>query len=119
MILNNKIQKEKMKMRKAIPVFVLLFTETTTPSHSVVPTSKVTQAPKSETTSETTPYGNDHHPEGHHSTIVAAISISVMLFFLLLIGVLYARKRRSSAEIDPVPSGEPGMYLERISTHEN
>ncbi|KAM6206334.1 uncharacterized protein WM294_003316 isoform 2-T2 [Sarcoramphus papa] len=119
-----------MKMCKTIPMFILLFTgylcnnmdvaaNTTISSHSFSPASKVMQAPDSETTR----HGSNHVGEEHQSALlVAGISISfVFLCILVIIGVWYSRKKSkgSSAEINSVPSGEPGVSLKNFATPEN
>ncbi|KAM9295441.1 uncharacterized protein RDI95_001885 isoform 2-T2 [Morus bassanus] len=79
---------------------------TTISSHSVSPTSKVTQAPESETTTD----GSDHVPEKQLSTqLVAVISISCVILFGIIIGVFSAWKKskRNLAETNSVSAGEP------------
>lgn len=88
-------------------------------SDTPLATSELPQAPKSETTE----HESNQVPEKHLSSLlVAGISISSVFIFLLVItGVWYARKKSkgSSAEINCVASGEPGVFLKRISMHEN
>ncbi|KAM9263559.1 uncharacterized protein FYN16_007147 isoform 2-T3 [Cariama cristata] len=117
-----------MKMCKTIPVFILLFTgyvcnnmdvaaNTTTSLGTFPTTSEVAQPPELETTHE-----SDHVPEKDLSAVlVAGISISfIVLLILVIIGVWCARKRSKggSAEMSSVPSGEPEVFLQRISTRE-
>ncbi|XP_076193246.1 uncharacterized protein LOC143159776 isoform X2 [Aptenodytes patagonicus] len=88
-------------------------------SSSSSPASEVMQGP----VSETTPHGSNHIPEKHlPALLVAGISISfVFLFVLVIVGVWYVQKKSKggSAEINSVPSGEPGVSLKKISTDED
>ncbi|KAM9027230.1 uncharacterized protein PRD47_006414 isoform 2-T2 [Ara ararauna] len=115
-----------MQMHKMILMFILLFTgylcentdftEGTTPlSPTLFAATEFSQAPKSETT---------EHESGQVPGLVpvAGISISSVFIFLLVIaGLWYARKKskESSAEINCVACSEPGVFLRRISMHEN
>ncbi|KAM6267394.1 uncharacterized protein M6G45_004422 isoform 2-T6 [Spheniscus humboldti] len=93
--------------------------ETTTSSSGSSPASEVMQGP----VQETTPRGSNHIPEKQLPTLlVAGISISfVFLFILVIVGVSYVQKKSNggSAEINSVPSGEPGVSLKKISTDED
>ncbi|KAM9027229.1 uncharacterized protein PRD47_006414 isoform 1-T1 [Ara ararauna] len=123
-----------MRMHKMILMFILLFTgylcentdftEGTTPlSPTLFAATEFSQAPKSETTEHESGQVPGLVPEKRLSTLlVAGISISSVFIFLLVIaGLWYARKKskESSAEINCVACSEPGVFLRRISMHEN
>ncbi|KAM9580985.1 uncharacterized protein ACIB01_015209 isoform 2-T2 [Guaruba guarouba] len=115
-----------MQMHKMILMFILLFTGylcentdftegTTRLSPTLFAATEFSQAHKSETT---------EHESGQVPGLVpvAGISISSVFIFLLVIaGLWYARKKskESSAEINCVACSEPGVFLRRISMHEN
>ncbi|KAM6075885.1 uncharacterized protein VSU04_003589 isoform 1-T1 [Chlamydotis macqueenii] len=117
-----------MKMCKTIPLLILLFTgylsnnthvaanTTTTTLYSFSSTPEVTQAPGRKRIH----HRSDPIPEEPLSTLlVAGISISfVLLFILVIIGVscVWKKSKGGSAEINSIPSDEPGVSLEKIRT---
>ncbi|KAM6075886.1 uncharacterized protein VSU04_003589 isoform 2-T2 [Chlamydotis macqueenii] len=109
-----------MKMCKTIPLLILLFTgylsnnthvaanTTTTTLYSFSSTPEVTQAP-----------GRKRIHHRSDPIPVAGISISfVLLFILVIIGVscVWKKSKGGSAEINSIPSDEPGVSLEKIRT---
>ncbi|KAM9236990.1 uncharacterized protein RG961_002536 isoform 1-T3 [Leptosomus discolor] len=127
-----------MKICKTVHLFILLFTgyicnnigvagNTTASSHILSPEASEVSREASEVTQaadlKTPPHRIDYVPEKHLSALlVAGVSISFLfLLILVMIGVWCAQKKSKGnlSGINAVYSDEPGVSLQRISTHDN